>query len=314
MYNDETIDILLQEMENMEVKPQKRGPGRPPSKPKIPVLTKHGIVNTPDNSQNCLEFVYDNPKLFKTLFAYYKDIKAKTIIIKMKHDRLEFYTRDHEKKTRVVAVISGANANWYYCAEEMVIAISREKVEGIFNSIDKKFNKITFVYSYTERDLFKIVFKNYEINTDSIYRINIMVADADLELFNAIDDILGIDHIYKLSFTLEHKIFKKKIEASMSQGSKIISIVKTPDSNLQFSFNTSSLTYNDDFGNSDSIALVNKLENCLLFRIELQLEQMKPITKSVIGDTVTLHCSEDRDLLIVSASDIIRTYTFIKLN
>src|SRR5262245_23348515 len=53
---------------------ERRGPGRPSTKPPPPHLEKKGIVTSPDDPRNRLEFVYGDPMVFKALFTYLKNI------------------------------------------------------------------------------------------------------------------------------------------------------------------------------------------------------------------------------------------------
>ena len=58
---------------------KRRGPGRPSTRSVPPLLERKGIVNSPKDSNNRLEFVYGDPTVFKSLFTYFKNIKAREI-------------------------------------------------------------------------------------------------------------------------------------------------------------------------------------------------------------------------------------------
>ena len=122
---------------------KRRGPGRPPSKPPAPLLDKKGIVESPKDENNRLEFIYSDPSVFKSLFVYFKNIKAREIHLRCSPTGLTFFTRDHSKTSRIFATILGKHINWYYCEETFWLGINRDNIEKIFSSIDKTFFKIS---------------------------------------------------------------------------------------------------------------------------------------------------------------------------
>ena len=124
----------------------KRGPGRPPKKNPPPPLRKDGIVERPMDANNRLEFVYEDPTMLKSLFAYFKNLKAREIHLRCSPTGLTFFTRDHTKTSRVVAVVAGEHVNWHYCEGTFWLAINRENVEKLFASIDKTLYKITIIH------------------------------------------------------------------------------------------------------------------------------------------------------------------------
>ena len=87
-------------------KSARRGPGRPPSKPAPPALEQRGIVLAPLDANNRLEFVYNDPSVFKSLFTYFKNIKARDIHLRCNPAGLTFFARDHSKTSRVVAHVA----------------------------------------------------------------------------------------------------------------------------------------------------------------------------------------------------------------
>jgi hypothetical protein len=118
---------------------KKKGPGRPSIKPSPPTLERRGIVDSPKDPNNRLELAFDDPLVFKSLFTYFKNIKAREIHIHCSKNGISFYTRDHSKTSRIIAEVLGAHANWYYCEGDFWLGMNRESIEKIFSYIDKTF-------------------------------------------------------------------------------------------------------------------------------------------------------------------------------
>ena len=53
---------------------RKRGPGRPPKEQHNANMICEGVVTTPNNSDNIVEFTYSNPKIFKNMIKEVLDI------------------------------------------------------------------------------------------------------------------------------------------------------------------------------------------------------------------------------------------------
>src|SRR3989344_3449699 len=126
--DEQDMQVVRLEQDVRDTRP-KRGPGRPPSKAPPPPLDRKGIVDSPKDPNNRLEFVYSDPMVFKSLFTYFKNIKARELHLRCTPKGLTFFARDHLKISRIVAHVAGEHVNWHYCESEYWLGINRDNVE-----------------------------------------------------------------------------------------------------------------------------------------------------------------------------------------
>ena len=158
---------------------KKRGPGRPSTKPDPPSLDQRGVVSDPDDPANIIEFVYGNPDVFKSLFAYFKNIKAANIHVRFSPTAVTFFTRDNMKLTRVVAHIEGSRVNHYYCAETYWMGMTRDLFEKMFAQIDKTLYKISIIGKADDLDHLWFIFKDAEVDKECHYKMKLAKLDPD---------------------------------------------------------------------------------------------------------------------------------------
>jgi hypothetical protein len=298
--------------------PKRRGPGRPSSKPPVPVLKVSGIVQEPIDAGNAIEFVFSDPLVFKTLFIYFKNLKSRDIHIRFRATDITFFTRDHTKMSKVISHIDCRNVNWYYCRKEQWIGLNREHAEKMFTNIDKTFFKITMVYREDDPDYLCFIFKDSELSKECHYKIDIAIIEHDDELFNAENDIPSAENafqLYPVQFTLNSKQFKKTISDASSY-SEIINIEKTPGYPLQITYNKVNITYREVYMDPDKIKLVSNISTGQNFKCKIRLSNIKSLASSMVTDNVSIMASDKHDVLLRSVIDekILIIYTFVTSN
>lgn len=283
---------------------KKRRPGRPPTKPPAPPIEQNGIINTPSNENNRLEFVYSEPNVFKSLFTYFKNIRAREIHMRCTKKGITFFTRDHSKTSRIVADINGAYVNRYYCEEEFITGINREQVEKIFASIDKTFFKIVILQSKDDTGSLTIMFKDIDADKECIYKISLASYQPDEDLYDAEISLNpeNFDHLYPVSFTLTAKLFKKTVNDT-SGYSETITFEKIGNHPLQIVYNKSSITYVEVYISQDRIKLKSSIHDNEIFRSTIKLSNIKSLASSMVTDDVRIMCSENSDMLFRSDMD-----------
>ena len=226
--------------------PPRRGPGRPPSKPRAPPLKKEGIVDSPQAAENRLEFVYEDPTIFKVLFAYFKNIKVREIHLRCTPQGLTFFARDHQKTSRVVAHVAGAHVNWHYCEGEYWLGINRDGVEKLFASIDKTFYKITILQTHEDTKTLSFVLKDAEIDKECNYKITLSdyARDPELAEAEALLDPEALQANFPVEFVLTAKQFKKSI-SDASNYSPTVTFEKIGTHPLQLTYAKPTMIYNE---------------------------------------------------------------------
>jgi len=285
-------------------KSARRGPGRPPSKPAPPALEQRGIVLAPLDANNRLEFVYNDPSVFKSLFTYFKNIKARDIHLRCTPAGLTFFARDHSKTSRVVAHVAGEHVNWHYCDGEFWLGINREHVEKMFASIDKTLFKITILQSVEDPNTITFVFKDAEIDKECNYRISLSIYPRDEDLYEAERALAPalIQTLFPIEFTLSAKQFKKSI-SDASNYSELITFEKLGTHPLQLTYAKSNLVYNEVYRSAAKIRLRSAVNEGTIFRATVKIANVKSLASSMVTDDVRILCREDDDILFRSALD-----------
>jgi hypothetical protein len=284
--------------------PKRRGPGRPPSRPPAPTLERKGIVDSPKDSNNRLEFVYSDPTVFKALFTYLKNIKARDIHLRCTPRNLTFFARDHSKTSRVVAVVAGEHVNWHYAEGEFWLGINREQVEKMFASIDKTFFKITIIQTHDDVNGLTFIFKDPDIDKECNYKVTLSTYPVDAELREAEASLTpeALANAFPIEFTLTAKQFKKSI-GDASNYSDSITFEKLGSHPLQITYAKSNLTYHEVYRAAEKIRLRSAVPDGTTFRCAVKIANIKSLAASMVTDDVRILCREEGDILFRSALD-----------
>lgn len=282
----------------------KRGPGRPPSKPQAPSLEKKGVVSSPLDPCNRLEVAYEQPCVFKALFAYFKNIRAREIHVRCNPEGITFFARDHSKKSRVIAYVVGEHLNWHYCEGEFWFGINKDGVERIFSSIDKSFCKISLIQSHETPGWLTIIFKDPSIEKECSYDITLSSFPPDEDLFAA-EDILDpemFQDTFPVEFTLTAKQFKKMIgDASNYSGDGTFE--RIGDHPLVFTYTKANMVYRETYYSDEKIHLRSSVPTGATFRCMINVANVKSIAASMVTEDVRILCAETGDILFRSALD-----------
>lgn len=299
----------------------RRRPGRPPSKPPPAPLPFNGIVDSPSDTDNKIEFVYGSPEVLKSMFTYFKNLKARDVRIHFTHTGVSFFSRDHTKSCRVAATIPGTAVNWYYCREPFTTAVNREKVEKMFASINKSFNKFTIVIKNDDADKIVFLLKDPELDKECAHKFPTVTLEADDELTYAEKEITaemlepGPDCKFPVQFVLSSKAFKKTIVDASAYSDYLVVEKSGGDSPLQFVYDKIGAAYCETYKSAEKIKLVSCVEDGARFRCTLNLANIKSLATSMVTDSVSIFAREDGDILLRSVLDekALTISTFAKL-
>jgi hypothetical protein len=282
----------------------RRGPGRPPSKPAPPALEQRGVVTAPRDAANRLEFVYGDPSVFKSLFTYLKNIKARDVHLRCNPRGLTFFARDHSKTSRVVAHVAGEHVNWHYSDGEFWLGLNREHVEKMFAAIDKTLFKITILQSIDDPNSLTFVFKDAEIDKECNYRVQLSIYPRDDDLYEAERALTpaALTTLFPIEFTLSAKQFKKSI-SDASNYSETLTFEKLGAHPLQLTYAKANMVYNEVYRVPAKIGLRSAVADGAIFRATVKVANVKSLASSMVTDDVRILCREDADLLFRSAID-----------
>jgi len=281
----------------------KRGPGRPPKKQPAPPLRKDGIVESPSDANNRLEFVYEDPTMLKSLFAYFKNLKAVDVHIRCAPTGITFFTRDFAQTCRIVAELPGDKMNHFYCDDTFWLGLNRDNVERIFSSVDKSFFKVTLLYRHDNPDSLVIIFKDPDIDKECNYRVTVSTFDRDEELFAAeamtAPAALGG---FPIEFQLTAKQFKKSV-TDASHYSDNLTLEKLGVHPLQLTYTRVGIAYNEVYRTPEKICLRSGVKEGMIFRCTVAIANIKSLAAAMVTDTVRIFCREDNDILFRSEID-----------
>lgn len=292
-------------------KSERRGPGRPPKKRPAPPLRRDGIVETPADPENRLELVYEDPTMFKSLFAYFKNLKARDIHIRCTPEGMTFFTRDQTMTSRIVAHVPGARMNHFYADDAFWLGLNRDNVEKMFASIDKSFFKITILHRHDEPDSITFVFKDHDIDKECNYKVSMSALEPDEELRAA--EAMTTDAAlaqFPIEWRLTAKQFKKTIGDS-SNYSDTVTVEKLGQMPLQLTYSrVNALTYHEVYRSPEKIRLRSEVGEGQTFRCTFKVTNVKSLAAAMVTDTVRILCREDAGLLFRSEIDSLVMSTF----
>ena len=75
-----------QKQEEVPAPPPKKRPGRPKKRVVTEAIKISGVVDTPNDPEDKVEMVYQNPAMFKSIFALLKAYAAKELMMYFKKD------------------------------------------------------------------------------------------------------------------------------------------------------------------------------------------------------------------------------------
>ncbi|MFA6166953.1 MAG: hypothetical protein WC700_10070 [Gemmatimonadaceae bacterium] len=284
--------------------PARRGPGRPPRAQPTPPLDHLGVVDSPNNPNNRLEFVYSDPISFRALFSYLKNIKAVEIFLRCNKTGLTFFARDHSETSRAIGRFAGEHVNWYYCDGEFRLDIKREEVEKMFYAISKSFFKVTITQSNDDHSSLYFIFKDADIEMDNTYRITLSSHKDDPNLFQA-ETLLAPEkmlELFPIEFTLSAKKFKEII-GNISNYSDVFSIEKIGDEPLQFVYTRSNVNYHGVLRSAEKIHLRSNIPKGTTFCCHIKVDNVKSLAASLVTENVRILIRENDDILFCSALD-----------
>ncbi len=274
--------------------PKKR-PGRPRKIPETAPMQRLGVVETPLNEDNKMEFVYDSPTMTRTVSRFLHTMSSSKINMIFRKREIILYGKDHHEKTSAYIRINTEKVNRYYLETEFEIGILAENLEEVFHNVDKNYTVMRL--TSTKEDYktkitigFDTTFKIEECHT--IY----LIADYP----QLCDEKMFVDESHCIRLTFDSATFKAlvtnmsrltlQIEISQSRNTEPVVIRYRKELNRKVN---SDLTIAND-----SPMLKSRLPSDKTFRLAFSLEPMKYVCHSQLGQTVVVLLDESLPLTI----------------
>lgn len=282
--------------------PVKKRPGRPrktaPQQPK----PKLGVVANPHDDHHFIEFLYDQPSIFKKIWAFFKLMSVDKIHMSFTKENISIYCIDHFKKSHIRVKIDCNKVNHYYCKNDLDIGLLCKNPELIMGTIDKTYNAILFLTTHDNvQKNIQIVLKN-DIDIEESHRIDV-IGDYDKN----VDDNKFLDEDYTIKFKLTGKYFKKMI-SDIKSFSDQVTIRKDgpgPDDKLIFEYVKTDKKIKSEhvIKNSQAISLRDKLGPDDNFRTSFKIDHVKPISAALLSENIEIYSDENKDLKFIVNMD-----------
>lgn len=296
--------------ENNGIPEPKKGPGRPKKQVVKKIVPKLGIVKEPSNLTsandsrliNIFELLYDNPIMFKKIFALFKSMSVEDIRIKLEKTSIKMYAIDHTDSNQIYINIHGDKMNRYYTSKNLEFGLGPANIQKILQTLNKDYSKIYwFTSAQYERSKIKIGLSNDEIEEDSIYTIDLDQID---EYDWSIEEKISMEDEYPLKFELPFRYFKKKVTDFRLLGD-IMKIEKHGEGQLRLSYNFSNNKgdQNTYFRNPAKINLQSLIDPGEIFSTSVCLDHIKPLAGSLIADSIHISACVDRELIFTALLD-----------
>lgn len=283
----------------------RKKPGRPRKRVPVVPVERHGIATTPTVDENIMEFVYENPKLFKKIFNLYKSYVVGEALIEFNQTDIKFITQDHNKKVHIFAEFNCHLLNHYYCAEPVRVSIKAESLSKTFKNLDKVQCKITFILKRDDyRNILHVVIKDCEMDDEQNYEIELI----DQVKVNIRPEEFD-DRNYPLKFTIPSKNFKKKI-TDIYNVSPVLTFQKRGEAPLEFTYDVpKKVSLISVYKNEQKIKLQSAVDPNDILSASIMLEQLKPFSNSNMGDNVTVCVDKFLPTSFSSELDLKKTNT-----
>ena len=293
-------------MATKEKKEPARRPGRPKTYETKIIIPHDGIVPEPSEKNFRLEIVYEKPSSIKSIFTYFKNIKAKQIHVQCTPGTLTFFVRDHCNTQRTLVRINGDQLNKYYCSTEFMLYINLEYIEPIINAIDASIGTISFIQDEDYSSIYIILY-NINLKKECKYKLELSTFEKDQILYDAAQYLLPeVLESYPIAYTISAKDFKKSISDILNLTQNVEETVYFEKSSatepLHFYKQAEKISYWESYHDEKEIRLVNKLGN-EPFRISVRLTNLKCLHNALLGGNITIYAKEGTDMIFTTSAE-----------
>ena len=274
-----------------------RKPGRPPKNRLNDILVKtHGIVESPSDQANIIEMVYENPTLFRKLFALYKayDVNEISWHFYPDHVMIPVIYREPRKISGFIKIDARMLVK-YYCKEYTVKTIKREFLDRSLRNMNKNHSQISFVLREEDKNsTMHIIVHDSETGSDMNTAIDLIPPEER----NAAAGNNDLD--YPLKFTLPSKHFKKLIQ-DIGASSQVVQVEKHGDDPLLLTYPQKDKIHAAGvYRDPAKIKLFSKLQSDESFFSKVSTKHVQPFSNSNIGDEVSVAADQEHPLSLTS--------------
>jgi hypothetical protein len=278
----------------------RRGPGRPCKAPKKDPIPRKGIVKAPLNSDDHIEFIYDQPLLLRKIFQLFKQLAVAQVQIIFRPSEILFYSQDHHKKTDCRIKIDTKKINLYYCRSELEVGVSAKDIECILNTVDKEYSSIIITSNINSTQKNITINLENSLQADEIHTIELVGSYKHME-----NEHEFLDHDYAIELKFPWHFFKKTTGdiKSMTSQISITQIDKTKPLLFEFLKANKKVSTKHVYKNSSKIELKSKVKEDAGFRVDVKIDYLKPIASAQIADNIAILVDENKKIMTCAYLD-----------
>lgn len=278
----------------------KKRPGRPRKNPIREPKPRNGVVMSPTDASNYMEFLYDKPGIFKKLWQYFKLMAIAKIQIIFRKNEIIMWGEDHHKKSKMRVRIDANKINHYYCQDELDIGMNCRNPELVMKKIDKTYSSLLFLskIGYTQKDL-RTVLKN-DMEIDESHKIELIGEYQKIE-----KESMFLDEDYPIKFKLPGKYFKKMISDIAAFGNQITIRQDSFEDPLVFEYTTNDKKINSEntVRNNELIKFTSTIKEDDTFRTSFKIDYVKPVSSALLSENITIYAHEKKPLMFIVGMD-----------
>lgn len=280
--------------------PTKKKPGRPRKNPIRAPKPRNGIMDKATNENNYVEFIYDKPMIFRKTWGHYKAMAVEKLQFIFRPTELVISGEDHHKKSRMRNSIKTNGVNHYYCEGVLDIGIMCSDLEKIMSTIDKTCSSIMFISKrgHTQKTIKIVLTNDLEIEKNHIVEL---IGDYP-KLDN---EEAFLDTGYPIKFELPGRYFKKMVSDIRGFSEQITIRQDSSENPLIFEYITKDkkIKSEDIVKNGKIIKFQSNISADDIFRVSLKIDYIKPISSSLLADSIVICAHEAKPLMFIIGID-----------
>lgn len=256
-----------------------------------------GIVNSPNDSENDMEFFCADVSTLKKAFAVFKAMMSKELIFVFDKDVVQIKGIDHRQKSKILVSFDCKKVFQYYCEKKNTVILQADNIHKIIAIMDKSYTM--FKIHIKKRQPTSIIYFTLKNNMciEESYEVTHVISNdsiSDYSLYFSTEE-------YVMDFYMDCKSFKKLISTAKAF-SDVIRIRKVKKENLVFMFDDEENTVKSRHTVTDPEKIKFKSVLCddEIFSISVTIDYIKPVAYSMGLGITHIYLHESKNIIMES--------------
>jgi uncharacterized pyridoxamine 5'-phosphate oxidase family protein len=180
--------------------------------------------------------------------------------------------------------------------------LSEKELEVILNKVDGGYSNIILLSTVGNIQKHITLILDNDIQIDEMHSIDLI---GQYKRMDSKIESEFVDENYMLKFTLPGRYFRKTINDIKSMSQQISITQEDFEAPLVFEYNTTNKKTRSKHTvkNPDKIKLVTNLKDGDMFRVDMKVDHIKPISSAHIADEITILVDENKKFMTVAYID-----------